>query len=193
MKRKTFFIFLLLVLYQYICAQHPDYGLYIQTYPLPKSAFTSVTLDNGDFINTEGKKITLSFSLLNRKDNVFGTVFRMIADNGQNIDLMYSVSQNDKRFPILVTGDVVHPIQKEVELMRWISVDLVFSPQDGSISLTYDSAQIDITHKQLADIKSLRIAFGHCSFNGYSLGDVASVNIKDICLKRRRYPILENG
>lgn len=186
MKRITFFIFLLSVLYQYICAQHPDYGLYIQTYPLPKSAFTSVTLDNGDPINTEREKITLSFSLLNRKDNVFGTVFRMIADNGQNIDLMYSVSQNDKRFPILVTGDVVHPIQKEVELGRWISVDLVFSPQDGSISLTYDSAQINVTHKKLVGIKSFRIALGHCPFSGYSLGDVASVNIKDICLKRNK-------
>lgn len=184
MKKEILLIILLSALYQYIYAQHSDYGLHIQTYPLPKSAFTSMTLNNGEPIEIKEEKITLNFNLLNRKDNVFGTVFRIITDNNQNIDLMYSVSQNDKRFPILVTKDVVHPVQKEVRCNQWISVSLTLSPQDGHISLTYDSAQINIIHKPLMKTKSFRIAFGHCPFMGYVVGDVASVNIKDISFKQ---------
>lgn len=184
--RKTILIVLLLFLLdQYIHAQHSDYGLHIQTYPLPKSAFTSMALNNGEPIEMKGKEITFNFNLLNRKDNVFGTVFRIITDNGQNIDLMYSVSQNDKRFPILVTKDIVHPIQKEVKCNQWIPVTLTLSPKDGHINLHYDSAQINIIHKALIGAKTLRIAFGHCPFNGYVVGDVASVNIKDVFLKQR--------
>lgn len=29
---------------------------------------------------------------------------------------MYSVGENDRRFPILVTGDAVHPIQKKQDV-----------------------------------------------------------------------------
>lgn len=35
---------------------------------------------------------------------------------------MYSVGENDRRFPILVTGDAVHPIQKEARRETWVSV-----------------------------------------------------------------------
>lgn len=184
MKRTIFLIILFFILYQYIHAQHPDYGLHIQTYPLSKSAFTSMALNNGEPIEIKGKEITLNFSLQNRKDNVFGTVFRIITDNNQNIDLMYSVSQNDKRFPILVTKDVVHPIQKEIKCNQWISVNLTISPQDGHINLNYDSVQLNIIHKPLVKAQSIRIAFGQCPFNGYAVGDVASVNIKDIFYKQ---------
>lgn len=180
--KKTILLIIIFILCQYTYAQHSDYGLQIQSYPLPKSAFTSMMLHNGDPIKLNRKELTLNFSLLNRKDNVFGTVFRIITDKDQNIDLMYSVSQNDKRFPILVTKDVVHPIPQEVKCDQWISVSLTISPQDGHVKLMYDSSQININYKPLIGTKSLRIAFGQCPFNGYTIGDVASVNIKDISL-----------
>lgn len=165
-------------------AQLPDYGLHIQSYPLQGSEFTSMPLEDGQPIKTKGDKMTLDFNLQVRPDNVFGTVVRIITDSNANIDLMYSVSDNDRRFPILVTGDVVHPIQKEVRRNTWTSASITLDPKNGNITVMYDSTEIKVEYPQLKGAQGLRFAFGYCPFPGFSLADVASVNLKDISVKR---------
>ncbi|WP_291528808.1 hypothetical protein [Bacteroides sp. UBA939] len=183
MKRPLSILFLLSIWLPSI-AQLPEYGLHVQSYPLPNNKFTSMALENGELIETNGEKITLNFNLWVRKDNVFGTVFRIITDKHKNIDLMYSVSGNDKRFPIIVTGDTVTAFPKEARLDTWIPVSLTLDPKGGNITALYDSVQIDLNYPELAGTQGLRIAFGYCPFEGYSLLDVASVNLKDISISR---------
>lgn len=161
-----------------------EYGLHVKSYPLPNSEFTSMTLENGMPFKIKGEKLTLSFNLWVRKDNVFGTVFRIIANNNENIDLMYSVGRADERTPILVAGDSVHFIPKQTKLESWLNIVLTLNPNNGQISLYYDGEHIDIIHPGIKGIKDVRIAFGFCPFDGFELDDVASVNIKDIVLKR---------
>ena len=182
--KKTLSIFLLLFICLNSIAQSSKYGLHIQSYPLQNSEFTSMALEDGKPIDTKGEKITLNFNLWIRPDNVFGTVFRIITNNNKNIDLMYSVSENDRRFPILVTGDVVHPIPKEVRRETWVSASLTLNPKDGNITVLYDSTQINVNYPALIGTQGIRIAFGYCPFDGFVLDDVASVNLKDIGLKR---------
>ena len=148
-----------------------------------------MALDNGDAIETEGEKITLDFKLWVRKDNVFGTVFRIITNDKKNIDLMYSVSENDKRFPILVTGEAVHPIQEEIKREKWIDVRLILDFKTGQLNITYDNKSIRTNYEGLKNTKNIRIAFGYCPFENYSLSDVASINIKDISLYRDKQKI----
>jgi len=97
---------------------------------------------------------------------------------------MYSVGEHDRRFPILVTGDAVHPIQKEARRETWISASLTLNPKDGNITVLYDSTQINVNYPALTGAQGIRIAFGYCPFDDFVLGDVASVNLKDISLKR---------
>lgn len=182
--KKTLSILLLLSIWLRAVAQLPEYGLHIQSYPLPSTEFTSMALENGELIETKGKEITLSFSLWVRKDNVFGTVFRIITDSGKNIDLMYSVSEDDKRFPIVVTGDTVTSFRQETKRDMWIPVSLTLAPDNGDITVLYDSAELKIKYPAFAGAKGLRIAFGYCLFEGYSLSDVASVSLKDISISR---------
>lgn len=104
--KKTLSIFFLLSICLNSIAQLPEYGLHIQSYPLQNSEFTSMALEDGKPIDTKGEKVTLNFNLWIRPDNVFGTVFRIITNDNKNIDLMYSVGENDRRFPILVTGEI---------------------------------------------------------------------------------------
>lgn len=182
--KKAQIILLLLFICQYSVAQYPEYGLHIQSFPINASKYTSMVLDNGEAIETEGEKITLDFKLWVRKDNVFGTVFRIITNDKKNIDLMYSVSENDRRFPILVTGESVHPIQKEIKRERWINVHLILDSRTGKIDIYYDNKFITAAYQGLKKAKNIRIAFGYCPFENYSLSDVASINIKDISLYR---------
>lgn len=182
--KKTLSIIFFLLICMHSMAQLPEYGLHIQSYPLQGSEFTSMVLEDGKHIETKGEKITLSFNLWVRSDNVFGTVFRIITDNNKNIDLMYSVSDNDKRFPILVTGDAVHPIQKEVRREIWTSANLVLDFKEGNITVLYDSTEVNVKYADLKGVQGIRIAFGYCPFNGFSLADVASINLRDISIKR---------
>ncbi len=187
--KKSQIILLLLFICQYSVAQHPEYGLHIQSFPTQASKYTSMTLDNGEAIRTEDEKITLDFKLWIRKDNVFGTVFRIITNDNKNIDLMYSVGENDRRFPILVTGESVHPIQKEIRREIWISVHLILDPKTGQINISYDNESISTNYKEFKGAKNIRIAFGYCPFANYSLADVASINLKDISLYRDKQKI----
>lgn len=182
--KKTLSIIFLLLICMHSMAQLPEYGLHIQSYPLQNSEFTSMALEDGKYIATKGEKITLSFNLWVRPDNVFGTVFRIITDNNKNIDLMYSVSDNDKRFPILVTGDAVHPIQKEVRREMWTSANVTLDFKEGDITVSYDSTEVNVKYADLKGVQGIRIAFGYCPFENFSLADVASVNIRDISIKR---------
>lgn len=140
-------------------AQLPEYGLHIQSYPLQNSEFTSMVLEDGKPIETKGDKITLSFNLWVRPDNVFGTVFRIITENNKNVDLMYSVSENDRRFPILVTGDAVYPIQKEVRRETWISASLTLDVKEGNITVLYDSTEINVNYPDLKGAPETTLCF----------------------------------
>lgn len=189
MKKALLCIMTCLLTCMYLNAQEPDYGLHIQSYPLPISKYTSMALDDGKPISIKGKDFTLKFDMLTRNENVFGTILRIITDDGDNIDMMYSVGTNDKRFPILVTGDVVHPVHEEARCEQWLPISITLSPCDGDVSITYDSTRINVTHKALIGTKSIRIAFGYCPFDGYSLADVASINIRDVQLFRGKQEI----
>ena len=173
-----------------IAASPKEYGLYIRTYPYPKDEFTSVVLENGYPIRTFQKKLTLSFSIFTREENVFGSIFRIITNNNQNIDLLYSVDKNDKRYPILVTGKTVHPLSDEnVKKGVWVNVSISIDPKTGDINLIYDKTSAFIKFPELKDTESVRIAFGYCPFENFSLADVASVNVKDITINRGKEEI----
>lgn len=184
--KKTFIILLLLLASLQAMAQHPEYGLHIQTYPHPSNEYTCVELEAGKAIELEGKPLTLEFRVQPRSENIFGSVFRILTDSRQNIDLMYSVSKDDRRFPMLVTGDKGHAIQQEVQPGIWIDVAITLNPKNGNIVMQYDSTRVEATCPALKGAKDVRIFFGLCRVEGFTLLDVASVNLKDIWLKREK-------
>ncbi|HHU95947.1 MAG: hypothetical protein QM237_00565 [Bacteroidota bacterium] len=162
-----------------------EYGLYIQSYPLSTSNFTSMTLDDGKPIRTRGKLLDIEFSLWVRQDNVFGSLFRMITNKGDNIDLMYYWASNTgSRHPLLLIGEEVYLLEKEVRVETWLPVSLSLDPVTGKITLRYDEEEVVVSSDIIKGVKSVRIAFGHCPFEGFTSDDIASVNVKDILLKR---------
>lgn len=187
MKLRTRLIFILSIVFGLSSkAQDSEYGIYIQSYPKPTSDFTSLVLDNGNPIDITKEKLTLSFKIWNRKENAFGTVLRIITNQGKNIDVMYSVHENEteKRYPMLVIGDEVHTISQNIPYESWMDVQLILDTETSSVTLSYNNSIININNPHIANTKSIRIAFGLCPFEGYVLDNVASVNLKDITLYR---------
>ncbi len=174
-----------------LMGQDTEYGLHIQTWPHPTAAFTSLALEDGEPIKAGSKETTLGFRLWNREENVFGVVFRIITDANKTIDLMYSVAENDRRFPNLIINNKVYPLSHEVRLGCWIDVELRINPVQKSISMTYDGEEISIDCPEVLPIHDMRIYFGRCPVVQYDLDNVASVNIKDICISHNDKPFRE--
>ncbi len=160
--------------------QETNYGLHIQTFPHPSTEFTSLALENGEPVKTGNRQTTLECRLWNRSENVFGVVFRIFTDRNKTIDLMYSVAENDSRFPNLIVDNKVYPLSKELRLDCWIDVALTIDSGKKTITLTYDGEEISIDGSDILPIHDLRFYFGKCSVVQYDLDNVASINLKDI-------------
>ena len=159
-----------------------DYGLHIVSYPAHSDEFTGLALEDGRAIPVKGKTLEMSFNLYNRPDNVFGCIFRIITDKGENVDLMYTADLQDARKLILVTGDQVHFIATEIPMEQWFPVRIDLNTKDGTINLDYNGAKFSIRDAGTKGAETFRISFGLCQLAGYTLGDVASVNVRDINL-----------
>ncbi|WP_321335446.1 hypothetical protein [uncultured Bacteroides sp.] len=148
---------------------------------------SSLVLENGNPIKL-GDELTISFDIYNRKDCVFGNVFRFVTDKNENIDLLYTVGENDKRFPAFVIKESIHPIPKEIAREQWIPVRVTFSSKSDQIILSYGATKLPISYP-ISKSKSVRMCFGLCPFENFTLSDVASINIKNIKIIKNKKTI----
>lgn len=175
-----------------------EYGLSIVAYPSDAEDYSGLTLEEGRPIPLRGKTLDLSFDIFNRPDNVFGCIFRILTDSGENIDLMYTADLDDRRHPILVTGDAVHEVPCAIPLGEWIPVRISLDPRSGQVEMDYGGTVLRVRDAGTKGAKDFRIAFGLCQFAGYTLSDVASVNVRDIVIHRggklfRRWDCARHG
>jgi len=171
-----------------IYAADLEYGLSVTAYPSDGEKFSGVSLDAGRPIPLKRKTLELSFDIYNRPDNVFGCVFRILTDKGDNVDLMYTADLDDRRQPILVTGTDVHPVDCSIPVGEWFHVSLTLNPGDGQLELDFGGTRLSVRDAGTKGAQSFRISFGLCPFVGYTLTDVASVNLKDIRISRGGKP-----
>lgn len=184
MKRYLLLLVLLLLPDMSSEAAQYEYGLRFKTYPSPFSEFTGLLLENGEPYRLRGDVFRMEFDILNRPENLLGTVFRLITDNGDNIDLMYSVDRGDRHYPILVTGELVHDITGGIPLGEWIHVSLTADPSDGQVTVDYGGRSVSVKDAGTKGAKRFTISFGYCMLPGYFLSDVASFDLRDICIYR---------
>ena len=168
------------VLLNTVHADNMDYGLFIKAFPFNDQEKTSLVLENNQPVRL-GKETTMSFDMNVRKDNVFGIVFRMITNKKDNIDLLFTVGENDKRYPMLVINESVFMITQEISCDQWVPVSITLSSGKNEITLNYGEYKLSVPYS-ISQANNARISFGLCPFDGYTLYDIASVNVKNIKL-----------
>lgn len=173
-------IVFLLVLPEIARCKEIDYGLHIKSYPEIDSRKTSLVLNDGQQMELD-REFTLSFDLFVRGENAFGIVFRLITNKNENIDLMFAVGEGNKRYPILIINQSVHPIPSEISLESWVSVSLRLSKITNQVSLAFGSGEVSVPF-DLSGSDGAKISFGLCPFDSFKMLDIASVNIKNIKL-----------
>ena len=93
--------------------------------------------------NMPRRRLFLFFVLVavcsfNIPEHSFGTIFRIITDSGENIDLMNTVDRNDNPSVILVTGEQVIQVFPTVVSEKWLPVSIVLTPQNGNVNVDFD-------------------------------------------------------
>jgi DNA-binding transcriptional activator of the SARP family len=179
--KKTGFSILLFIfsaLWSSICSDNIDYGLYIKAFPSNDQEKTTLVLENNLPLKL-GRETTMAFDLNVRKDNVFGFIFRMITDKKENIDLVFTVGENDKRYPMLVVNESVYMVMQEVTTDTWIPISITLSSIKNEISLQYGETKLSVPY-DITKSKNVITSFGLCPFSGYTFMDIASVSVRDI-------------
>lgn len=181
---KSFLTILLIFFFIPLSGHQAEYGIHLQTWPHPATEFTSISLEDGKAIHIDKSPTRLSFRIWNREESLFGSVFRIVTDRGKTIDLMYGVADNDKRFPNLIIDNTVYQLSQPVSTNQWIDVALCIEPQSSTISITYDNETLAASCPEVMPVHEIRLYFGSCFLSGFELENVASVNIKDICISQ---------
>lgn len=175
-------LILLVLLFSFLSgttlADNVDYGLYIKAFPFSDHEKTSLVLENNQPL-TLNKETTMSFEMSVRKENVFGVVFRMITNKKENIDFLFTVGENDKRYPMLVINESVYMINQEVVCDKWVPISITLSSLKNEVTLNYGAAKISVPYK-VSQADNVMVSFGLCPFNGHTLYDLASVNVRNI-------------
>lgn len=172
--------FIILFLNSKVLALSPQYGLYIQSYPRSNSEVGQIMVADGKPINIKKHDFNLTFQLQTREEHVFGTIFRIITDKNKTIDFLFTVNENNQRYPILVTGKQVNTLDTTAYVNQWTTVSLSFNVQNGNIEFMYNGKKISSTYNEIINTKSVRISFGNCPYENFILFDAASINIRDI-------------
>lgn len=161
-----------------IFADFTDYGLYIHSFPSENSELSSLILENDQPIRLK-EEMTLSFDMFIRPDNIFGLVMRIITDQDENIDLMFTAGDDNNRYPMFIVNKSVHLLNEKAVAGEWIPVQLTLSTRKDSITLHYGANKLTVPHS-FSNTNNARIVFGKSSFEKFPFSDVASVNLKEI-------------
>jgi len=177
--------FLILILILSLCSAHAqdksnklDYGLFIKSHPESDSQKTSFILENGSSLKL-GKELTMSFEMYIRPEYLFGMVFRIITDKKENIDLMITVSDDNKRYPLLAINEAAHTVSQEIICGQWVPVSITLSRERKVITLSYGSTSLTKPY-DLSSSSEVYISYGISPIENFGITDIASVNIKDI-------------
>lgn len=155
-----------------------NYGLYLKSYPVKGSEMSGLMLEEGKPIPVKGT-FSMTYDLYVRDECVFGNVCRMITDKNEFIDFMFTVSNDDRRFPMLTVNEKTHPFSTEIVRNRWIPVTVDLSPEKSEITLTVGKEKQTVGFP-VKDIKNVRIVFGVYPVDKIGVSEIASTNIRNI-------------
>ena len=160
-----------------------NYGLKIKSIYSIESEATSLQLEDGKYISLPAQPFSISFNLYNSPEDPFGCIMRMISEDGNTIDFMNTVDMESVYRPQIIVEDSSHVIPGTIEWDSWIPVTFTLDKKKTSISIDYNGTQLKIHSPKLGSCDRLRIAFGNCPFEEYTVNAVASCSIKDITIK----------
>ena len=199
-RRLLGFITALLTTYQVSSATDIQSGVHFRSHETTKDYRTGLVLTPDDPIEcTNILKIQFDLRFWESSE-VFGHIFRMIGEEGVNIDLVSSRSVGLENSLLLIIGDKASDISftwNEIELREeWSSCTLIVDNTTNSVSLAVNG--ILKSSSLQTNQQEYQIAFGKSDVPGLRTLDVPPIAVKDIRVEAdnrliRHWPLAKHG
>lgn len=162
-----------------------DYGLRFRSNTYFTRTESSLLLLDGKGIRTSGKTFSIEFDIRNQEAMQFGSVVRVAAEGASPLDLIYYVNEKSMfifaatfadqviDFPVSVTG-----------IGEWHHVKVAVRPSDGLIDISFAGEEHSLQDPSVARMDRFKCVFGSVDQLGAGPEEVASVDIRDIVIKK---------
>ena len=163
-----------------------DYGLNIKALYSIDSEATSLQLEDGKYIPASplfSGPFSISFNLYNSDSHPFGCIMRMISKDGYAIDFMNTVDTANIYRPQIIVEGKAYNIPTTIEWQSWIPVTITLDKKKKLVIIDYNGTRLEVPSPKANRCRGLRIAFGNCPFEGYTVNTVAGCSIRDITVR----------
>ena len=155
-----------------------NYGLHFNSHSSPVGQRTSLLLNNQKSFELKNE-FMISFDFMIRQEPIFGMIFNAQTDDGQSIDVLFSVKDDDTYYPALVINDALN-LMDGVTVKNGETSSIIFSilKDENKIILTYNRKTLALP-LQLGKAMKVNITFGNQP-QAIDRNDVAPINVRDI-------------
>lgn len=183
MRLNSLIIFFLFFIVSKYCSGQ-SYGLAFNGNEEVQDKRTSLDLSPNEFICIE-KDFDLSFDLsfMPGHSNYFGYIFRIIEDNGHNIDLVYDRRFEENNHIKLIVGEELSNIAFDINLQsmlkNWHRIKLSFIKSKKMLVLTVDKKKY-VQKVRFTPKRCMKILFGANNYKKFRTTDLPPMKIKNI-------------
>ena len=110
-------------------------GLFFNSHLHDGDKRTSLVLDNGKPIEIQDKQ-QISFEMNIRDEIIFGFATRIITNNNENIDLIFSIGTLQRKLPAIVIKNKRFFISDTIIRNRWIPVCITFLTKQNKTKIS---------------------------------------------------------
>ena len=184
-------LFILLAFFALKNGNCQTYGLYFSGPEVSKDARTGLDLSQFKTFNfKDGFSLSFEIMLRSLEYEHFGFIARIIADDSNNIDLIYNNQQGSNEI-VLITGNNLNPVSYPVSKMKneWTKVVLTCEPGGKSCKLSIADSILQISTPKFSSGKHFKIFFGAVPGGTFETSDVPAMNLKNIQLSENEEPI----
>ena len=161
-------------------------GLYFSSHEVVQDQRTSLNLSPQKPFRLNGN-YSLEFDISFRKnDGYYGYIFRAIADDDTNIDLVSNLASETANFRLVYKDRTLLSYQwadvPSIGYDRWIRLRIDFDRANSRFRLSMNGKRQEVSVPGLSALKTFRLVFGACRLNSFRTTDVCPMSVKDICL-----------
>lgn len=169
-----------------LLAQTESYGLYFSSHEVIQDNRTSLNLTpNAPF--KFSNRFSLEFDINFRKDDgYYGYIFRIIANENTNIDLVSNVVSDDSNIWLVYKDEILLSYKwsdlPSVNFNQWVKVKIDFDLKNERLTVFFNEKMKEVQSPDIGRLKNFLIHFGVCKVPGFYNTDVCPMSVKNISI-----------
>ena len=166
------------------CQNGLQYGLYFSSHEVIQDKRTSLNLTPHGPFNISGN-FSIEFEAeFRRGDGYYGYIFRLLADNETNIDLVSNLAAHDSNFWLVYKENTLISFNwsqlQGVDYNKWVKIRVDIDGATSSISLSINGNKKEVRLQEDVRMQKSDIVFGAVNYRQFVSTDVCPMSLRNI-------------